>query len=74
MSEIVKIVQHPRRENHVQIYFQGKAVADGFKCPSGRIEVRPDAKHFSPLHRTHKVLDICQIEELVRLSDEWTKS
>lgn len=27
----------------------------------------------SPLHRTHKVLDIRQIEELVCLSDEWAK-
>lgn len=71
MSEAVKIVQHPRRQNHVQIHFKGNVVANGLKCPSGRIEVRPKEKFFSPYHRTFKVLDMRQIEELVRLSDEW---
>lgn len=71
MSEVVKIVQHPRRQNHVQIHFKGNVVADGVKCSSGRIEVRPKEKFFSPYHRTFKVLDMRQIEELVRLSDEW---
>lgn len=74
MTRIMNIIPHPRRKNHVLIHYKGHTVAEGLKCPSGRIEVRPDAKHFSPLHRTHKVLDICQIEELVRSSDEWTKS
>lgn len=70
MTGVMKIAPHPRRKNHVLINYKGNTVAEGLKCPSGRIEVRPDAKHFSPLHRTHKVLDMRQIEELVLLSDE----
>ncbi|WP_214889728.1 hypothetical protein [Exiguobacterium sp. s142] len=66
----MNIIPHPRRKNHVLINYKGNTVAEGLKCPSGRIEVRPEPKHFSPLHRTHKVLDTRQIEELVLLSDK----
>ncbi|TCI25556.1 hypothetical protein EVJ32_09535 [Exiguobacterium sp. SH5S4] len=73
MYEVINITPHPRRSNHVLIHYKGQVVAEGLECPSGRIEVRPDAKRFSPLHRTHKVLDMRQIEELVLLSDECSK-
>lgn len=66
---MIELIPHEKRTNHLRIKYQGVVVADGIRCPSGRIEVRPRAKHFAPLHRTHKVLTLQQVEEWVLLSD-----
>ena len=62
------IIEHERRVNHLRIKYQGVVVADGIRCPSGRIEVRPKEKYF-PYNRTNRVLDEGQLREFVLLSD-----
>ena len=64
----LELIPHEKRVNHLRIKYQGVVVADGIRCPSGRIEVRPREKYF-PYHRTNRVLDEGQLREFVLLSD-----
>lgn len=64
----LEIIEHDKRKNHLRIAYKGVVVADGIRCPSGRIEVRPREKHF-PYHRTNRVLDEEQLREFVLLSE-----
>lgn len=64
----LEIIEHEKRKNHLHIAYQGVVVADGIRCPSGRIEVRPREKHF-PHNRMNRVLDEGQLKEFVLLSD-----
>lgn len=52
----LELIPHEKRVNHLRIKYQGVVVADGIRCPSGRIEVRPREKHFL-YQRTSRVLD-----------------
>lgn len=63
----LEIIEHEKRKNHLRIKYQGVVVADGIRCPSGRIEVRPKEKYF-PYNRTFRVLDEEQLREFVLLS------
>ena len=64
----LEIIPHEKRVNHLRIKYKGVVVADGIRCKSGRIEVRPHEKHF-PFNRTNRVLDEGQLREFVLLSD-----
>ena len=65
----LELIPHEKRVNHLRIKYQGVVVADGIRCPSGRIEVRPKEKYFAPYHQTYKVLDMRQIEELCEMAE-----
>lgn len=65
----LELIPHEKRVNHLRIAYKGVVVADGIRCPSGRIEVRPKEKYFAPYHRTYKVLDMRQIEELCEMAE-----
>ena len=64
----LELIPHEKRVNHLRIKYQGVVVADGIRCPSGRIEVRPREKYF-PYNRTFKVMDEEQLREFVLLSE-----
>lgn len=63
----LELIPHEKRVNHLRIKYQGVVVADGIRCPNGRIEVRPKEKYFRH-HRTFRVLDEEQLREFVLLS------